>query len=447
MLSRLVGLASMSVLLACSSPDAGDGPDGGLVADAGDGDAAPASGSSSYLFDDDVLRTYELEISQTNWEWLQANATLEQYVPGMLTFEGRQYGPVAVRYKGSFGTLNSCFDGQGNQTCSKLSMKIKFNEYDPEARFHELKKINFHSMSSDPSLVHDRLAYSLYRQMGVPAPRAVHARLIINGELMGLFALVEQIDGRFTRMNYADGGQGNLYKEVWPLSQSAQPYLAALRTNEDENPDVTPMMRFATALAGASDQTIEGVLEQWTDVDQLMAYLAVDRAIENWDGIVGFWCVGTNCGNHNYYWYQDVSRDFVTLIPWDMDNTFDQPNFFETVFGEPAWDDTNASCDPVPIFDIGGTLISRRAASCDPLIRWLATVLRPRYLAASETLLDGPFRAAAVDAQLDKWEAQIASAVAEDTNGPGTALWMSELAEMRRAVGALRADVGALVGR
>lgn len=446
MLKRLISSMLVAGLAACGSGDpGGGGPDGG--ADAGDPDAAPPEGSAAYIFDDAELRTYELEISEVNWEWLQDNATLEQYVPAMLTFEGRQYGPVGVRYKGSFGTLNSCFDAQGNQTCPKLSMKLDFAEYDPEARFYQLKKLNFHSMSSDPSHMHDRLGYALYRQMGVPAPRAVHAKLVINGELMGLFALVEQIDGRFTRMNYADGGEGNLYKEVWPVSQVAQPYLSALETNEDENPDVTPMIRFAAALAGATDGTIESVLEEWTDVDQLMAFLAVDRAIDNWDGIVGFWCVGQSCGNHNFYWYQDVSRDFVTLIPWDLDNTFDEPNFFVTTFGQAMWDDANASCDPVPIFDLGGTIVSRRAASCDPLIRWLGNTLRPRYLAASETLLDGPFSAAAVNAQLDRWEAQIASAVAEDPNGPGTAQWQSEMTEMRRAVGALRTDVETVVGR
>jgi hypothetical protein len=48
------------------------------------------------------------------------------------------------------------------------------------------------------------------------APRVVHVLLKINGKYAGLFAHVEQIDGRFTRNHFRDGS-GNLYKEVWPI--------------------------------------------------------------------------------------------------------------------------------------------------------------------------------------------------------------------------------------
>ena len=40
--------------------------------------------------------------------------------------------------------------------------------------------------------------------MGVAAPRSVHARLVINGELSGLYALTEQIDENFIRQNFDD---------------------------------------------------------------------------------------------------------------------------------------------------------------------------------------------------------------------------------------------------
>ena len=61
-----------------------------------------------------------------------------------------------------------------------------------------------------------------FREMGVPAPRSVHARLIINGQFNGIYALTEQIDGRFTRENF-DDGTGNLYKEIWPITNSGVP--------------------------------------------------------------------------------------------------------------------------------------------------------------------------------------------------------------------------------
>ena len=41
--------------------------------------------------------------------------------------------------------------------------------------------------------------------MGVAAPRSTHARVVVNGEFVGLFVTTENIDGRFTRANFNDG--------------------------------------------------------------------------------------------------------------------------------------------------------------------------------------------------------------------------------------------------
>ena len=57
---------------------------------------------------------------------------------------------------------------------------------------------------------------------GCCSSRSVHARLVINGELSGLYALTEQIDENFIRQNF-DDTSGNLYKEVWPLTHKGIP--------------------------------------------------------------------------------------------------------------------------------------------------------------------------------------------------------------------------------
>ena len=124
-------------------------------------------------------------------------------------------------------------------------MQLKINWLNPDSKFYGLKKIQLHSQNLDPSQMRERLAYWLFRAMGVPAPRSVHARVIVNGRYMGLFALTEEVDGRFTRENFEDG-TGNIYKEIWPLDMhglpfSEQTYLSHLQTNEDENPTASMM--------------------------------------------------------------------------------------------------------------------------------------------------------------------------------------------------------------
>ena len=260
-----VTLLGCFIAVGCSDRSSDGSPDGGApqpdaMTDAAVADAAPPAPGSEYVFDDEQLRTYELTVEDADWQWLNDNALRKEYVPAKLTFEGEVYEQIGVRYKGQLGTLLSCFDEAGDRICDKLSIKLKFNKYDDEGRFYGLKRLNFNSMKNDASAMHNRLGYSLFHDMGVVAPRAVHARLIVNGELLGLFELVEQIDGRFTRDRFEDG-KGNVYKTAWPQYQFADYYLDTLKTNEDEDPDVSKMLRFAAAIAGAADETAPVLLE------------------------------------------------------------------------------------------------------------------------------------------------------------------------------------------
>src|SRR5688572_14961924 len=130
---RAIAVALLAV--ACGSSGELTGSDGGPgPADAGADrpDGAPAAPGAAYLFDDGALRTYELVIAAEDWDWLNANALLEQYVPATLRFEGTEVGPIGVRYKGGYGTLTLCVDAAGNRRCPKLSMKLAFDEYDPD---------------------------------------------------------------------------------------------------------------------------------------------------------------------------------------------------------------------------------------------------------------------------------------------------------------------------
>ena len=162
---------------------------------------------------------------------------------------------MAVRHKGSIGSYSGCVDGpdplvpSGAKTCTKISMKLKINWDDSSTEFFGQRKLVFNSQNRDPSMMHERLGYWLFREMGVTAPRSTHARVMLNGEYLGIFALTEQVDGRFTRANF-DDGTGNLYKEAWPFwsdftvsPESA--LIAGLRTNEQDDPSVAILTTFA----------------------------------------------------------------------------------------------------------------------------------------------------------------------------------------------------------
>jgi spore coat protein H len=388
------------------------------------------SDAADWVFDEATLRTYALSLDPAVWENLIATATDEVYVLADLEVDGERLPQVGLRFKGSFGTLDACFDDAGDLVCSKLSMKLKFDEADPEQRLYGLKRLNFHAMRTDRSQMHERLGYRLFREMGIPAPRATHARILVNGEYQGVFALVEDIDGRFTHSRFA-AGDGNLYKEYWPNGADPLRLTEHLETNEDA-PDHSAMLAFYAALDSAAGDALTPVLGQYTDVDQLLSYLAVDRAIRNWDGVTAFYCFGESCDNHNYFFYQAEAEPRFTLIPWDLDNTFGVPDAFDAV---PSALDIPEDCSARYEVFSG---VAVQAPACDPLLEGLARSDRSRHTAARARLLDGPFTTERMNAWLDAWQAQIEPAVSEDEHGPGLDAFRVAVSHLRDNLSLLR---------
>lgn len=386
-----------------------------------EGDEQYLTLDSDYLFDQSKLPTFKLNLSSTALAKLDTDPAAEEYVEGSLTFEGETISPVGIRYKGSVGAFVNCLSGgnwadpSGYKTCTKLSMKIKINWEGREDKFYGLKKIQLHSQNQDPSQMRERLGYWFFRQMGVPAPRSVHARVLINGQYSGLYALTEQIDGRFTKYNF-DDGDGNLYKEVWPIdsdgqAQSAQTYLNQLKTNEDDNPSVALMQSFAQEIASASSTNLPNVIANRMDLDQIMAYVAVDRTIRNDDGAFHWYCNANQCSNHNYYWYEEPSKGRLHLIPWDLDNAFENiiSNANPVTPIADDWGETSANCAP---FSYGAWGIRQRSAACDKLTEgWVS--FTTAYEEKRTAFKQGPLTATLVNAHLDQWSAQIRNATSE----------------------------------
>jgi spore coat protein H len=392
------------------------------------GSPVPDDGEQMWVFDPSAVHVYQLELDAERWAALQRDARDEQYTEADLSAAGRSLGRVGLRFKGSLGTLVSCFADDGTPRCEKLSMKLKFDEYVPEQRFFGLKRLNFNSMLFDDSLMHERLAYRVYREMGVVAPRSAHARLIINGEDWGLFSLVEDVDGRFTDQHF-ETGDGNLYKEAWPGNADEALLSAAIETNEDVA-EHSGFLQFQADLLGASSEELPAVAERYLDVDAALAYLAVDEGIGNWDGVTAFYCYGDSCENHNYYWYQDGTGPRFSLVPWDLDNTFEP----SPLVGVPGLFELQADC-ALRFEAMGRTL---RAPACDRLLQALVSAGAARYVAQLDRLLMGPFAPGVIEGWIDEIEAQLAPEVQTDARGPDLSTFEAAVARLRDSVGGLR---------
>ncbi|MET0389756.1 MAG: CotH kinase family protein [Polyangiales bacterium] len=361
------------------------------------------------IYDQAQLHTFDVEVAPEDLARADVEPAAEVYVPARLLFEGKRYD-VGYRYKGSVGAFRPPCTAQfdGGPKAGKCSVKLSFHWTDPEGRFHGLKKLLFHAMHNDRSMLRERLGYSLFREMGVPAPRATHAILRVNGHAE-IYGLVEEVDGRFTRSRFAEGGKGNLYKEIWPIHDDPQAYLAALETNEDEAPSAEQMLRFQAAVNEGPD-----AMAAWLDRDLTASYMAVDRVIINDDGAFHFYChpggQGNNPvlpGNHNYYWYAASHADRLWIVPWDLDHSLREATIPPHIPVD--WRQTPSATECNACEGGGGFGINGPSPGCDRVIKnfqaWQAS-----YEAKVDAFIAGPFRKEAVDQKLDTWEQQLTAA-------------------------------------
>lgn len=477
-------LVLISLLLpACGSSSAGGdaasgGPDGvgvggdaatggaegvGVGGDAASGDGVGAGGAAGAgaelgacelaeaIFAPDTLLEYRVTMDPALYEDLKANGNDEVYRPAALQVRGgdvaEDFEAVGVRYKGDY-SLNHCWDDNGgvrsySGECRKLSLKLKFNEIDPEARLFGLKRLNLNSMSYDDTKLRERLSYALFNDFGVNTARTTYARLVINDEPPLLMLAVEAIDGRYTACQYPEGGDGDLFKEVWPrpgMDEAA--LLEALRTNDDpdDNPDAGAFVEFGDAVGAATEDTFVDVMAGFIDREEVLRYMAVDRAIKNWDGFTAFYWAERS---HNFYWYHDQgASERFDLIPWDLDQTlWDYDPYMDSTNRHaerqvPNWNVKPLSCEPITVWESGGE-VTVIPSGCDPFINLLAATGWDEFAAIGAELLAGPLDFDAMDQQVTAWAAQIATAVDEDPT-LNLQAWESEVEYLH---GVLQKDV------
>jgi len=350
----------------------------------------------SFVFDQSKVREYRFVISAADSAKLDSEGWKEEYVSSNMTFEDTSYGQIGLRYKGSEYSLPRCFGmGATGRTCPKISYKVKFTEYNKDKRFYGMKKINLHALTADDTKMHDMLAYELYREMGIHAPRTSYANVYVNNRLVGLFLAVEDIDGRFTKSRWPDYGDGNLYKEKWPASNKTNYYLEGLKTNDDpdDNPNVRRMLSYYDAIQSSDERTFEQNLSQYMDFDYFLRYMAVDVAIQNWDGIRSWYSDKTAlkwANNHNYYMYEEENAGGkVWLVPWDLDNTFYEIDPYYETAKVPQWNETPAHCGGHMIWGDPNQFI--RPPNCDKLTKLTASVFWERFVKFGERFLKDQF--------------------------------------------------------
>ncbi|MES2397818.1 MAG: CotH kinase family protein, partial [Bacteroidota bacterium] len=167
------------------------------------------------VFNDTILHNLTIETDLPDWfETLEQEFQLsiadpvlypEIYHKCTVTWDGIVRNNCGFREKGNASNLLIQFG-------KKKPFKISFDEYEDQ-ELDGLKKMNLNNFTNDPSLVHDAIAFKLFRDAGLTASRTSYTKLWINGEYIGLYVIIENVDKTFLKSHFGgSGNDGNLYK-------------------------------------------------------------------------------------------------------------------------------------------------------------------------------------------------------------------------------------------
>ncbi|WP_196139381.1 CotH kinase family protein [Aliikangiella sp. G2MR2-5] len=280
-------------------------PDGSWVKDTLNPTPGEANQSTT-VFSKTSVRSISIEIDEADWQDMMDNALDEEYHSANISFNGITLDNIAIRTKG-----NSSLSHVAQTGSERFSFKVDINEYVDGQKFFGLKKFTLNNFFNDPAYMREVIAYELLDEMGVPSPQHAYVNLYVNGQLHGLYLMVEAIDGEFLENHFANAN-GDLYKPdgtgsdlLW-IDDNFNSYSGVdLKTNEDTSDN--------GAFINLVYQMQFGDGESVIDAESVLRYMSVSVALSNLDSYHGPL-------SHNYYIYEQDG--IFSFIPWDLNEAF-----------------------------------------------------------------------------------------------------------------------------
>jgi hypothetical protein len=224
--------------------------------------------------------------------------------------------PVEVRLKGSVG-------GSFRTLSEKPGLKLKFKKANAVLG---LRKMTLNNMVQDPSMVHETLAYAAFRANGVPASRTGFAYVRLNGEDIGVYLDLENLDdiglSRIFGAPFDDKTQ-HLYEgeqgdDVFPGEE------AGFEVDEGSEGDIADLEALIEAVNGEGGGSWSGRVAPHVELAEMTKMWAVEKYIDHWDGYSGHTdSVQAEKAErpNNYYLYSDPAGRFQ-MLPWGADQSW-----------------------------------------------------------------------------------------------------------------------------
>lgn len=235
--------------------------------------------------DGDALRKLEKDV----WS--------ERYVPAAMIAGNRRYA-AKVRYRGGH-----------TREYPKRSYEV----------IRAGKTYHYNAEYDDPSMIRNALSFHFFRAIGVPAPRARHCLLTLNGKSLGVYLEIEGVKRPFFRRrgipvralfyavnNLANFGlrDSDTHKKKASLDAGYTQMIGNVR-------DRKRLTMFIRRLNRRGDPAAEAYLRKKVDIDNYLRWLAGAVLTGNFDGF-----------EQNYALYLHAVKRKYRMIPWDYEGTW-----------------------------------------------------------------------------------------------------------------------------
>jgi len=275
--------------------------------------AAPGQrDASDDFFDQGMIPQIKITVAEK--ELQKWRGDIRKYVSCTIEENGKvTYDRVSVKAKGAAGSFRDIND--------RPALTLNFARENKGQRFHALHKIHLNNSVQDDTYISEWLCAQICREAGVPAARASHARVWLNGRDLGMYGLKEGFDDYFLSRHFANP-KGNLYDGGFCIDIDSD-----LEKDEGPPPHDKADLKGLVAACREGDQTKRWqLMDQKLDVDAYLNFVALELMCCHWDGYV------QNRNNYRVYFHPANGKAY--FFPHGMDQMFGDANF--SVFHQPG---------------------------------------------------------------------------------------------------------------
>ena len=211
--------------------------------------------------------------------------------------------PVSVRLKGRLGSFR--------ELDQKAAFKLDFNRDWPGASFRGLESMTLNNMVQDDSRIHEVIAYDIFAQMNVPAPRTAYAWVKVNGADYGFYLNLEAVDKVWRKQHYPSTlamYEGEYGDDFFTGKAGDFDF-----DGGDEVLGLPVLTNFINRVNAAPAVGFMANLDDIVDWDEVLAMMATEVFIGHWDGYAPT--------RNNYFVHFD-DDGIMRMSPWGTDQTF-----------------------------------------------------------------------------------------------------------------------------